>query len=186
MTTRVPAIRSKDDLDPRHHAIYDSIVKSRGNLRGVFTVLLYDPELAIRASELGDYVRYRSRLDGKVAELAVLVVARELEQPSIWSAHVNYAREAGVREEAIQTIKHRRDLSGLTAEEELVIGATQQLLRSKRIEDARFEQLLDRYGLEIVVDLTGTIGYFAMMACIQNAFGFEAWPDGDHLPISAS
>src|ERR1051326_6731086 len=73
--TRVPAIRSKEDLDPRHHEVYDAIVRSRGNMRGVFTVLMYSPNLALRASELGDYVRYHSALDPRMAELAVLVVA---------------------------------------------------------------------------------------------------------------
>jgi 4-carboxymuconolactone decarboxylase len=181
--TRVPAIRSKEDLDPRHHEVYDAIVRSRGNMRGVFTVLMYSPNLALRASELGDYVRYHSALDPRMAELAVLVVAREFAQPSIWSAHVNYARAAGVREDAIQTIKHRRLLAELTPEEELVVGSTRQLIETKRIDDDRFDRLMQTYGIEQLVDLMGTIGYFAMMACIQNAFGFEAWPDGDQLPL---
>lgn len=183
---RVRSITTRADLAPEHHAIYDAIVASRGNLRGVFTVLLHSPELALRVSELGHYVRYQTALDPKVAELAVLVVAREQDQPSIWSAHVNYAREAGVREAAIVSIKYRTAPADLTDEEALIVGCVQRLLRQHRLEDDAFQSLLDKFGLQGLVDFTATVGYFAMMACVQNAFGFEAWPDGDKLPTLTS
>jgi hypothetical protein len=43
--------------------------------------------------------------------------------------------------------------------------------------------LQTRFGLEGVVDLTATIGYYAMIACALNAFAVEPSPGEPPLPV---
>jgi 4-carboxymuconolactone decarboxylase len=45
-----------------------------------------------------------------------------------------------------------------------------QLLVSHRTDDATIAALRARLGLQGVVELTATIGYYAMLACTLNAF----------------
>ena len=40
-----------------------------------------------------------------------------------------------------------------------------------------------RFGLEGLVDLTATIGYYAMIACALNAFGIEPTPGEPLLEV---
>ncbi len=44
------------------------------------------------------------------------------------------------------------------------------LLTKRRVDDATFEAVRRRLGLEGVVELTATVGYYAMLACTLNAF----------------
>src|SRR5437773_2512680 len=45
---RLTPITSKDQIDPKHHAVVDSIVASRGGIQGPFTAFLHSPEIAGR------------------------------------------------------------------------------------------------------------------------------------------
>ena len=43
---RIPLIENKKSLAPQHRAVYDAIVKSRGEVRGCFPALLHVPTIA--------------------------------------------------------------------------------------------------------------------------------------------
>jgi 4-carboxymuconolactone decarboxylase len=86
------------------------------------------------------------------------------------------ARKAGVREEAITAIREGKAPAGLTPGEAQVAGYASALLREHRVGDAEFKALQARFGLEGLVDLTATIGYYAMIACALNAFAIEPSP----------
>src|SRR5918999_1249504 len=47
---RLTPITSKDQVDPKGHAIVDAIVGSRGALQGPFSMFLHSPEIAGRAA----------------------------------------------------------------------------------------------------------------------------------------
>ena len=57
------------------------------------------------------------------------------------------------------------------------------LLREHRVSDEAFAALEKRFGLEGLVDLTATIGYYAMIACALNAFAIEPTPGEPLLPV---
>ncbi len=171
---RIPKIEKKEELSPEHHPIYHSIVKSRGQIQGPFTLLLHSPEVAVRTAHLGAYIRFESQLNPKDAELAAMVVGRELECQHVWAAHCAHARNLGVAEEVITAIRERTMSTAVTADEERLIRYVKELLHSHRISDGNFKRMLDRYGVEKLVELTATVGYYAMLACTLNAFEFES------------
>ena len=49
--------------------------------------------------------------------------------------------------------------------------------------DEAFGAREKRFGREGLVDLTVTIGYYAMIACALNAFGIEPTPGEPLLPV---
>ena len=63
-----------------------------------------------------------------------------------------------------------------------VNGYAAALLGRHRVSDEAFAALQTRFGLEGVVDLTATIGYYAMIACALNAFAVEPSPGEPPLP----
>jgi 4-carboxymuconolactone decarboxylase len=178
--SRFPRL-SRSDLTPEAQVIHDQIVESRGGVVGPFPILLHSPEVAGRVAYLGHYVRFQSILDPEVRELAILTVARESDCRFEWGAHVALARQAGVREEAIAAIGHRRGLDALTERERLVITCGRELCGQHRLSPATFAAAVEAFGHQGVVELVVTLGYYGMIACVLNAAEIE--PDAGMPPL---
>lgn len=179
---RIALVERREQVAPEHRAVWDRIDASRGQVAGPFAVLLWSPEVADRTAALGAYIRFASRLDPRDRELAILAVARALDCAYEWAAHVREARRVGVREEAIAAVRERRAAAGLTPGEAAIVEYARQLLDRHRVEGALFEALRARLGPERLVELTATIGYYAMIACTLNAFEVTPPADAEALP----
>lgn len=179
---RLPTVQ-KEELSSQHQPIYDAIAQSRGRVQGPFTVLLHSPEVAGRVAHLGAYIRFESVLPAAVRSLAALTVARELDCQYEWTANLERAHEFGVRKEATAALRDRTAPKGLTQEETLVVGYVQQLLRSHRLSEATYREALARFGVQGLVELTATVGYYAMIAYPLNAFEVDPMPGVPLLPL---
>ena len=179
---RIPQITDRNDVPPDKRHIFDEIIESRGRLSGPFPVLLNSPEVAGRVAHLGAYVRFESALSPQDRELAIITAAREFDCAYVWSAHAAIARQAGVREEAIEVIGNRSALDTLSEAEGIVVQYGRELLRDHKVSDATFESAKARYRDQGITELTTAIGYYGMLSCIVNAFGLEPGPDATPLP----
>jgi 4-carboxymuconolactone decarboxylase len=180
---RIPPLERREQVVPAHRPVWDRIAQSRGRVAGPFAMLLHSPEVASRTAELGAYIRFASTLDPRDRELAILTVARELDCRYEWGGHVREARRAGVGEEAIAAIRDRKAPAGLTPAEAGIVAYARQLLRDHRVEPATFETLRGRLGVQGLVELTATVGYYGMIACTLNAFEVEPGSEDDRLPV---
>ena len=179
---RVAPITGKSDVPSEHHAVVDGVLKTFGQVRGPFSMLLHSPELAERILAIVNFYRDGSVVDQKLRSLAILVAVREREAAYVWAAQVGAARRAGVREEVIDLIRAKGDASALPVEEREIVVYTQQLVRSNRVDQAVFDALQKRYGTKWLVELTAAANYFGLLCGIVNAFEVPAPPDGDKLP----
>ena len=180
---RVPLISRRDEVAPEHRAAFDAIAESRGRVAGPFSVLLHSPEVAKRAAHLGAYIRFESPLAGAERELAILATARAMDCRYEWAAHVPLASSAGVRTGAIAAIRARQVPGDLRAAEAEIVAYATGLLGVHRVEGGLFEGLRKRLGPRGMVELTATVGYYAMIACTLNAFDVEPEPGADLLPV---
>ena len=176
---RLTPITSKDQVPAKDHTIFDSIVASRGAVQGPFTIFLHSPELAGRLAHLGAYVRFEGSLDMRVRVLAAMTVACEFEAVYVWGAQTGGARRLGVPEETIAAIRENHS-RGLPEDAEIV-EFTRQLLRRHRVDEASFTKLQSRFGSDGVIQLTGAIGYYSMLAMTVNACELEAAPGAEVL-----
>src|SRR5260370_19646386 len=92
---RLPQITAKDQVPAKDHAVFDSIVASRGAVQGPFTMFLHAPEVSERVAHLGAYVRFEGSLDMRVRVLAAMTAAREFEAVYVWGAQTGGARPQG-------------------------------------------------------------------------------------------
>lgn len=182
--SRIPEITCREQLpeSQRHH--FDTITETRGFVTAPYRYLLHSPAFAARMAHLMSYTRFETQdppFPADVKELAILTAAREFNCVFEWADHELRARDAGVRAEAIESIKHRRAPEGLTAQESEVVVYLQQLLRPPhRIADPVFNALRARLGDAWLVELTGIIGGYSALACTFNAFNV---PPNPGLPI---
>jgi 4-carboxymuconolactone decarboxylase len=179
---RVPLITSKDQVPAQHHAIVDGIVGSRGSLQGPFSVFLHSPEISERVAHLGALVRFEGSLDFRVRVLAAMTVAREYEAMYVWGAQSGSARRQNVAETTITAIKENRS-DGIPAEDLQIIDFTRQLLRRHRVDDATAQAMLARFGNDQFIQLTGAIGYYAMLCMTVNACELEPGKGAEVLKI---
>jgi 4-carboxymuconolactone decarboxylase len=177
---RLSPITSKDQVPVKDRAVVDAIVASRGALQGPFTMFLHCPALAGRVAHLGAFVRFEGGLDMRVRVLAAMAVARELDAVYMWGAQIGGARKLGVPESTITAIreKHTR---GVPPEDAQIVDFTLQLMRKHRVDDATFKAIQARFGDEGLIELTGAIGYYSMLAMTVNACELEAAPGADVL-----
>ncbi|MBI2172576.1 MAG: carboxymuconolactone decarboxylase family protein [Chloroflexi bacterium] len=182
---RVPEIRKREDISPVHRKLFDEIAESRGGqVSGPFRVLLYSPEPAVRLARLGAYFRFEHSLPEKVASIAAITVGRELDCVYEYTAQEGGARNAGVREETIDAIKHRRAPQGLVGDELLVWQFTTELLRTHRVSGPTWKAALDRLGMKPLTDLIGAVCYFCYISVAMNAFEVTTLPEREPtLPL---
>jgi 4-carboxymuconolactone decarboxylase len=177
---RLTPITGKDQVAPKDRAIVDAIVASRGALQGPFTMFLHCPELAGRVAHLGAFIRFEGSLDKRVRVLAAMTVARELDAVYIWGAQIDGGRRLGIPEPTIAAIRERHN-RGLPPEDAQVVDFTRELIRNHRVDDATVKALRARFGSEGLIQLTGTIGYYSMLAMTVNACELEAGPGAEVL-----
>jgi 4-carboxymuconolactone decarboxylase len=178
---RIAPITGKADVAPEHHAVVEQVEAVFGNVRGPFSMLLHSPQLAERAVHLVKFIREQSIVEGKLRSLAVLAFVRERESPYVWAAQVNLARENGLREPAIDILRAKGDLAALEPHERDIARFGRQLARSNRVDQTLFDTLLQRYGVQWLVELTAAINFYGMLAGIANAFEVPALADGDRF-----
>ena len=180
---RVKLLTEKTDVGEDQHAEIDAIVETLNRVGGPFGVLLYSPGLAQKVMEAGAHVRLQSTLTPVERELCIIAVSREKDARYEWASHVATGRRQGMREEAIEVVRHRQDVGGLDQDEQDIITYVRQLLRNNKVEQGLFDALVERKGVRWLVELTGTIGQYQYISAINNAFDLQPAEDADQLPV---
>ena len=175
---RYRSSKPKTAIAPEHHAIYDAIVESRGAVRGSFPALLHVPPIADHTARLGGYIRFESKLNPRIKGLAVLVAMRELECRHEWSAQVRNAAKNGIDRAIVEAVHQRKPLSDFARRRRRGCQFRSRTLARPPSERVDFQTLLERLGVQALVELTATIGYYAMVSCTMNAFELAS----DHQP----
>lgn len=158
----------------------------RGELNGPFIPLLRSPELMTRLQLVGEYLRYDSRLDDDLFELAILIVARYWNQRVEWGHHQSIAERVGVPSEVIDAVARGRRPEAGRREVILVWDLVDELLHTKQVSEPAYAAALDALGEERVVELVATIGYYATLAMTMNVAGTPPPAGAPRLPDAAT
>ena len=180
---RIATIDKKEDLKPEDQKIFDAIAQSRGAVGGPWRALLHSPEMAYRTMHLGSYVRFESSLDHKVIEFAALVSARELDCKHEWAAHVNHAQKAGIALDTIRAVYQKQGVQTFSSEDAQLVSFVREMIHDHRVSEPTFQAIHGRFGDKGMVELSATIGYYAMLACTLNTFDVYTVTPPDDLKI---
>jgi 4-carboxymuconolactone decarboxylase len=180
---RIATIDKKEDLKPEDQKIFDAIAQSRGAVGGPWRALLHSPEMANRTMHLGSYVRFESSLDHKVIEFAALVAARELDCKHEWAAHVNHAQQAGISLDTIRAVYRKQGVETFSSEDAALVSFVREMIHDHRVSEPTFQAVHGRFGDKGMVELSATIGYYAMLACTLNTFDVFTVTPPDDLKI---
>ena len=169
---RLPYV-TKEQLDSEDQQYYDTIVGTRGSVRGPYGILLHSPKLAARVADTGAFVRFEFGQPEALKETLIITTAKEMEQQYEFSAHARLARQAGVSEETIAAIASGRAPAGLEGDEALLVNYVHELLRQHKVSDATFKAMTDRFGEEDTIHFTVLCGHYLLVAQVLTAFDVE-------------
>jgi 4-carboxymuconolactone decarboxylase len=160
-----------------------SLVDSEGHLTGPFNAFLHLPALGKHWSGIGEALRFRTTIDRRLFELAILVIAVDWRSGHEWAAHARLAREAGVEDSAIHALRHGERPELIKADEKAVYDFVQQLVAERSVGDETYRNLLSIIGEAQLVELVNAIGYYVALAAMLNAFSVhppkgldDPWP----------
>ena len=179
---RLPEQTEREEIPEEKRHIFDDIESSRGRVEAPFSLLLNSPDVAGLSAQLGAYIRFDSTLPPATRELAILSAAREFDCNFEWAHHAPLAIEAGVRQEAIDVVANDHPLDTLTAHETIIVRYCRELFREHHVSEEAYRTARARLGDRGLIELTATMGYFAMMACTINALEVDPPPGMPVLP----
>ncbi|MDB5805497.1 MAG: carboxymuconolactone decarboxylase family protein [Betaproteobacteria bacterium] len=159
-----------ETMSPEQRRVYDKVVSGpRGRVQGPLRAAIHNPELADRWQALGALLRYDTTLTRRQAEIAILVTGRHCRSPFEWYAHRLEAEKAGIGTAIIEAILAERTPEGLAEDDAIIHQYAVELNRYKSVSDVAYARALARFGERTVVELTGLIGYYTMVAMTLNA-----------------
>ncbi|HSX81285.1 MAG TPA: carboxymuconolactone decarboxylase family protein [Candidatus Saccharimonadia bacterium] len=183
---RIPLV-TRDAVPEGEKGAYDAFMKSRGNRPAVgpYTLLMHMPEMAQRLEALRTYIRGETSLPQKLQELVMITVAREMDCAFIWYAHAAAARQAGVRDDIVDNVREKRELTNLDPDELTVVHFTRELLQNRQVSQPTFDAAVTRFGQRGMMTLTNLIACYAVLAYNMNTYALEApeHPTEKALPI---
>jgi alkylhydroperoxidase family enzyme len=141
--------------------------------------LVNSPKAARAFSGLGGFIRYGSKLDPRLRELAILQVGWLARSPYEWSHHVKIGHDFGVSDDDIQaliddTAAKPVALDALTLD---VLKAAREIADGGAMTAPTFASLQAALGNEQVVDLTITISFYCAVVRVLATLQIDVEPD---------
>jgi 4-carboxymuconolactone decarboxylase len=153
-----------------------------GRVLNIFTTLARHPKLLKRWLVFGNHVLFKSTLDPRERELAILRIGWLCRSEYEWAQHAIIGREAGVTDEELRRVTSGPDAPGWTAHEAALLRAVDELHRDSAIGDATWSALSERFGVEQMLDLIFAVGQYTLVSMALNSLGVELDPEIDGFP----
>ncbi len=145
----------------------------------IYKALANSPKGLDAFGALASHIRFNSRLDQRLCELAILMVGYVTRQPYEWSHHVDLARRFGVTDADIRALMAEaegRD-SALEPLAKAVLHAAREMTEGTGVTDATFAALRRDLDHEIIVDLFTTIAFYNAVVRVLDALQIDVEDD---------
>jgi 4-carboxymuconolactone decarboxylase len=185
----VSRLRSLDpgELSPIQKKLFDEIAGPRGGtVAGPFGVWLRRPEIAERANQFGNVLRVEGKLDKRLFELMVLVVARHWSAQYEWFVHEPAARKAGVDDAVIEAIRLGSPPAFSFDDEQLVYDFVTELCESRTVSEKTYERVSAALGTDLTIELVTGVGFYTLAAMMINVFDAPVPNGARPLPPASS
>jgi 4-carboxymuconolactone decarboxylase len=173
---RVSLIEEKD-----HPELAELIGKIRAGRRGalinVYKLLLHSPPLAASWLDLISTARYKTELDGRLREIAIIRVAYLNRTDYVVKQHVpQLSAPEGLSQQECDALADWRKTAFFSARERAALAYTDAMTRDIAVPDEVFEALRPHFNEQQIVELTVLIGTYNMHTRVFMALGIDPEP----------
>jgi 4-carboxymuconolactone decarboxylase len=165
---RMPPIPADKWTDAQKKSAEEITSGPRKELVGPFIPLLRSPEYMSRLQKVGEYLRYKTNLGSNISEFIILIIARNWTQQFEWYSHESLALKAGIKPETIKAIAEGRRPASMTPDEETIYDYISELLLHQSVSDPVYARVVNRFGEQGVIDISGLCGYYTLLGMLMN------------------
>jgi 4-carboxymuconolactone decarboxylase len=181
--SRLPYLRY-DELDARGREVWDGVAGSRGGelvnadggLIGPFNAFVHAPGVGRHLSALGGRLRFRTSIERRLSELAIITVGAAWKAEFEWWAHARMAREHGVSDAIVDAIGSGDDPPFAADDERVIYSVARELTGAGRLGQELYEAAQRLLGDEGMVELVALCGYYTLVSYLLNAFAVPLPP----------
>jgi hypothetical protein len=135
-------------------------------------VTIYSPQ----GRTLGIPTGVNSPVGARYFQLAVLIIAREIDQQYEWTAHEPAGLKQGLEQSVIDVVKHNRDVAGLADKDATLITFGRTLYREHKVSSELWQKMVGHFGRQHTVQLMMIMGDYFRVGFMMNAVD-------QHLPV---
>ena len=136
----------------------------------VYRMIMHTPAIAPSFLSISDALRHQTSLPGNWREIAILRVGHRYTAPYEVHHHERLARSVGLSESAIEATKAQVS-DALSANEQLIVRLTDELLDDHVLSSASRERALAVLTTNQLADLVLTVGFYQLVCNFLNTFG---------------
>ncbi len=130
----------------------------------------------IRLHGSGVAVRWESPLGRALTELAILVTAREHDQPFEWSLHELAGIAVGLDPQVIDVVRNGQPLTGVGENESVIIQIGREIFREHELSSETYARALRVLGEANLVDIVDLMGTYTRVGTGLTAFNSQMPP----------
>ena len=178
--SRLPPV-TKEDLDEEGQRL----LAQRPEVKpgpGPAHVTSYSPQ----GRSLGTPTGVNSPVGPRYFQLAVLIMAREIDQQYEWSAHEPAGVRQGLEQSVIDVVKNNKDVASLTDKDATLITFGRTLYREHKVSSALWQKMIGHFGRQHTVQLMMIMGDYFRVGFMMNAVDQHLPPERKALlpPLS--
>jgi len=136
-------------------------------------VTIYSP----REYDLGIPSGEKSPVGPRYFQLAVLIIAREIDQQYEWSSHEPAGRRQGLEQSVIDVVKYNRDVAGLSEKDATLITFGRTLFREHRVSSELWGKMVSLFGRQRTVQFMMIMGDYFRVGFMLNAIDQHVPPE---------
>jgi hypothetical protein len=139
-----------------------------------------------RERSLGIPSGVESPVGPRYFQLAVLIIAREIDQQYEWTAHEPAGLRQGLEQSVIDVVKYNRDVKGLSDKDATLITFGRTLYREHRVSSELWQKMIGHFGRQHTVQLMMIMGDYFRVGFMMNAVDQQLPPERKPLlpPLS--
>lgn len=138
---------------------------------------IYSP----REIDLGIPSGAKSPVGPRYFQIAVLIIAREIDQQYEWTAHELAGRRQGLEQGVIDVIKYNKDVASLSEKDATLITFGRTLYREHRVSSDLWQKMVRDFGRQRTVQLMMIMGEYFRAGFMMNAVDQHLPPDREPL-----
>ncbi|MEM7094571.1 MAG: carboxymuconolactone decarboxylase family protein [Actinomycetota bacterium] len=179
---RVPYL-TIDDLPEKHHDLLDRDIN-------LAKAMVNSPSGYRAFGRQGGWIRFRSKFDPRLREMAILQVGWVARVAYEWSHHVKLGREFGVSDDDIRAIDDDGTAAAGHPElDQLVLRAAREMTNGVAMTDQTWNALSEHFDDELMTELTMIIAYYNAIVRVLETIQIDVEPDYqpylDEFPLPA-
>jgi len=173
--SRLPPV-TREDLDEEGQRLLAQRPAAKPG-PGPTHVTSYSP----RERNLGVPTGVDSPVGPRYFQLAVLIMAREIDQQFEWSAHEPAGLRQGLEQSVIDVVKHDKDVAGLADKDATLITFGRTLYREHHVSSELWQKMIGHFGRQHTVQLMMIMGDYFRVGFMMNAVDQHLPPERQAL-----